>query len=140
MDLGGFGLAVAAGEVRGDVADHAKNGTLPGVDGNPLGLGDGRVDTAGSADMDKPLCGDEVHRHGDFIGVGGKHESGAATLVEHRHAVPVGIGEGFIGVSAGVVHPNAQTARLMSDGAGGVDEGFQEGQRLRTHTSGVCLR
>ena len=140
MDLGGFGLAVAAGEVRGNVADHAKNGTLSGVDGDPLGLGNGRVDAAGSADMDKPLCGNEVHRHGDLIGVGGEHESGAATLVEHRHAVPVGIGEGFVGVGACVVHPDAQTARLMSDRTGGVDEGFQEGQRLRTHTSGACLR
>jgi serine/threonine protein kinase len=40
------------------------------VDGDTLGLGDGRVDAAGSADMDEPLRGDEVHRHGDFIGMG----------------------------------------------------------------------
>ena len=135
VDLGGFGLAVAAGEVRGDVADHAKNGTLPGVDGDPLGLGDGRVDAASPADMDEALRGDEVHRHGDFIGVGRQHQAGTATFVEHGHAVAIGVGEGLVGVRAGVIQPDAQAAGFVTDRAGGVDECFQESQRLRTHTT-----
>ena len=33
-----------------------------------------------------------------------------------------------------------EAAGFVTDRAGGVDECFQESQRLRTHTSGVCLR
>ncbi len=134
MNLGSLGLAVSAGEVRGDVADHAQDRALPGVDGDALGFGDGRIDAAGPSDMDEPLRGDEVHRHSDFIGVSREHQSGSSTFVEHGHAVAIGVGEGLVGVRAGVIQPDAQATGLVTDGTRGVDEGFQESQRLRTHT------
>jgi hypothetical protein len=100
------------------------------VDGDALGLGDGRVDAAGLADVDESLGRDEVHRHGDFVGVRREHQSGSAPLVEHGHAVAIGVGEGLVGVRAGVIQPDAQAAGLMTNRTRGIDEGFEESQRL----------
>jgi hypothetical protein len=103
------------------------------MDGDPLGFGDGGIDTTHFAHMDVPVFGDVIDRHGDFIGVPGEHEAGRPAFVQDRHAISVSIGESFIGKLFHVIEPDSLAADFVADGAGSIDEGTEELERLFAH-------
>ena len=75
MNLGGFPLLHGFGQVRRNVAHHSFDRAAPRMDSNSLGFGNGRINPAQFADIDKPLFIDEIDDHRDFVGVGGKHQA-----------------------------------------------------------------
>ena len=122
VDLGRLGVLVVLHQVRRDVADDALDRAVGGVDDDALGLGDGGIHAAHFADVNVALVVNVVDRHGDFVGVAGEHQARGAALVQHGHAIAVGVGESFVGKAFGVIEPDALAAGLVADRAGGVDQ------------------
>ena len=126
VDLRRLHVAVLARQMRGDVADHAFDAAGARVNHDALRLGDGGVNAAHLADVDEAVVVNVVHGHRDFVRVCGEHDARRAALVQHGHAVAVGVGEGFAGEFFGVIEPDALAADFVAGGAGSVDEGLEK--------------
>jgi len=127
-------------EMRGDITNDPFHGTARRMNDNALRLGDGRVDTAQLADINKTLVGNIIHRHRNFVGVGGEHQPGASPLVQHRHAIAIGVGEGFIRERLDVIKPDPLATNFVTGGAGRVNEGPQKVQGWLTHAGNLPIR
>ena len=139
VNLGGLWVAIAPGEVGSDVADHAFDRTVAGVDDDPLGLGNGGVDASGATDVDEAFRGDEGDGHGDLVGMGGQHEARAGPGVQGGDTIAVGVRVGRIGVGLGVIEPDTEAAGFVTDGAGGVDEISEELKRFSAHVGEMVV-
>src|SRR5260221_10514860 len=102
--------------MRSHIANHTRYGPGPGLNYDPLCLGDRRIDSSQPTDINKAFGIDEVDDHRDFISVPGQHEPGRAAFVIDSNGVPVGVGKGLLGELADVIKPNALPPGLMSRG------------------------
>ncbi len=126
VNLWRFRFAVRLHQMRRDITDDTFDRAVTRVDDDALRLGDGRVNAAHTPDIDEAVVINIIHRHRDFVRVRREHDARSAALVQHGDAVAVGIGKSFIGELAGVIQPDALTARFVAGGAGRVDEGFKK--------------
>ena len=112
----------------GDIADDAIDRAVAGVDGDALGFGDGGINAAHLFHVDVAVGIDVIDGHRDLIRMRGEHDTRRTALVEHGHAVAVGIRVGGIGELGGVIEPDALAAGFVAGGTGSVDEGFEKFQ------------
>lgn len=121
--------------MRGDIAHHAFDRSLFGVDHHPLRLGDGRINAAHLAHIEEALLVDIIDDHGDFVRVGGQHQAGGAALVEHRHRIAVGVAERFVGERFDIIEPDPLAGGFVARRAGSVDQPFEKLDGFIAHGS-----
>ena len=113
-------------QVRRDIADHAFHRAVPGVNDDALRLGDRGIDSAHFAHVNKTIVIDVIHRHGDFVRVGGEHDAGRTAFVQNRHAIAVSIGKRFVRKLLDVIEPDPLAAGFVPGWAGCIDERFEK--------------
>ena len=116
-------------QMRRHVSDYALDRTLPRMNHHPLRFGNGRIHPAHLAHINVAIVGDIIDRHGDFVRVPGQHQPRRSALVQHRHAIAIGIGESFIGKLPGIIEPDSLSPNLMPHRAGRVHKRFKELKR-----------
>ena len=112
--------------MRRNISHDAFHRTVARVNNDTLRFGDGRVDAAELPHVDEAFVVDVIDGHRDLVRVRRQHQPRRTAFVQQRDAVSICVGKGLIGVWLDVIAPDALAARLVSGGAGSIDERSQE--------------
>ena len=115
---------IGAHKVRCDATNNALYRPFTGVDSDTLRRGDRRICSAEPPHVYISIIVDKVDCHSDLIGMAGKRQSWASTLVQHGNTVAVSIGIRFISILVHIVHPNTQAFRFMTRWTWSIDQTF----------------
>jgi hypothetical protein len=109
-------LVVLVAEVDGRLCDHARHGSVVGVDGDLLSPGDRPVGGPDPREFEEPVVGDIAHGVADLVGVP-RHRDGRLDIgfaLGDRDGVPVVVDRRLVGARFDGVQPPPLDGGLVS--------------------------
>jgi iduronate 2-sulfatase len=111
--FGGLGSPSCFDQMRRDVADDALDRAAARVDDDALRLGDGGVNAAHFADVNVAALVNVIGHIAISSACAASMRRGNAALVEHGHAIAIGVGKSLVGELFGVIQPDALAAGFV---------------------------